>query len=102
MKQKIEDTLIPLGYPVDHLNNEYGEDTYIIYSYWGSPTIHADNEVFQRSYTIQVDIISDGGLEEITDKVNKAMKKSGFMWSFEDEEYIKEKKLNRKIIRFTI
>ncbi len=100
MNSLIKDTLTPLGYPVGYLTYTGAETTYITFSYWETPVAHADNKEVRTSFTVQIDVLSQGNLLTLTKNVKNNMITAGFMKTYEDGEYIDEIKSFRKILRF--
>jgi hypothetical protein len=100
MNKFVKSILDPIGVPVANKTYLGSEQTYIIFNIWSIPGLHADDMEIQTDYTVQIDIFSPGNLTNLAKQAKNRMIAAGFMRSYENEEYVEEAKLFRKIFRF--
>lgn len=100
MNKFVKSILDPIGVPVANKTYLGGEQTYIVFNIWSVPALHADDMEIETEYTVQIDIFSIGNLTNLAKETKDRMINAGFMREYENEEYIEEAKLFRKIIRF--
>ncbi|SDO79262.1 hypothetical protein [Halobacillus aidingensis] len=100
MNNLVKSTLSPLNVPIAKLRYLGGESPYIVFSYWEVPYAHADDVEIETEYTIQIDVFTKGNPETLADNARELMKNAGFMKVFENEDYVEDLQLYRKIMRF--
>lgn len=96
----VKSVLDPIGVPVFYITYTGTASQYIVFNEWNIPALHADDQEKQTDYTVQVDVFSTGNFISLVDQVKDRMTAAGFIRILEESEYIEEKKIFRKILRF--
>lgn len=101
LNQLIEETLDPLGVPVEFARYSNAGDTYIVFiEYNQASRMNADDAEIITKHFFQVDVFSTGNYLQLVKDVKKLMKQAGFGRMFESETYDDDMKMYRKILRF--
>ena len=104
IKEKIYNTLKPVGLPLGHRYiTEPKNAFYITYFIYDIDYIRCDDKSYISSYTVQVDLWSKTGeYQEQELKIKSAMETSDFYLSDEEELYEYDTKLHHKAVRFVL
>ncbi|GIN60534.1 hypothetical protein J27TS8_05270 [Robertmurraya siralis] len=94
-------TLKPLGVPVEPLNYDGNEDTYITFFEFNQTSqTRADDKEIKTKHSIQVDIWSNGDYTNLTKQVKNLLISVGFVRRMETETFEEETKTYHKVLRF--
>ena len=100
MNSFIRDTLTPTGVPVAYMTYTGAKSEYIIFNYWSSPLVHADNVEVKEDVTVQIDIFSAGNFTVLAEDAKNRMIDAGFTRVLENSGYDNDMKMFRKTYRF--
>lgn len=101
MNKLIMNTLEPIGLPVAFKTYNGSQSEYIIFNYWSTPLVHADNEEIITNYTVQIDYFTPGNFLNTAKQIEQLMKNAGFMRKMDDSEYNDKTKVFRYFTRFS-
>lgn len=104
MNKLVENTLKPLGIPVEFRTYDGDEETYITYFFYSEGgALFADDDEQSTIYYTQIDVWSPYNLEGIVKQAKELLKQAGFNRRFvSDGDYLEDTKIYRKIMRFSI
>lgn len=63
-------------------------------------SLYAENEELYTTYTVQIDIFSEGNYKELVKEIKKVMKENNFLKEFGGSLYEEKTKLFHYILRF--
>jgi len=103
INQLVIDTLAPLNKPVElHLYTGKATTYITFFEYNQREETSADDEEVETRYSIQVDVMSKGNLDNLVNQVKSLMRSKGFVRKSEMSLYNRETKTYRKSISFQI
>lgn len=102
MNKLIMETLSPTEKPVYYMTYTGTKSEYIIFNWWSSPLIHADNLEQRENVTIQLDVFSKGDFTSLVETIKRLMADADFMKVHEGSgAFIEDADLFRKTLRYS-
>ncbi|MDY7222087.1 hypothetical protein [Halalkalibacterium halodurans] len=99
---KIKHILAPTDVPVERLDYNGEETTYITFFEFNQyPALNADDKEVETAHSVQIDIFSQGNYEALVKQTRNLMEAAGARRTFEAEEFEKETGYFHKVLRFS-